>query len=425
MSAFLLAPETLWLAAYLLARRIAASNTAPDFRWNNALFPFSVLVPVVAVAAIFAVHFGLRTETASWGLLFRCALTGVVGATAICITLLAAVGGSGSPGAPMGLFVALPLILLTVGGATVVAGIRLIRMGQAASFAGAAWKLTACAAVLTGLFALAQWLTDRRLAATSGEHKAIALSRAYGDSIGAKSAGDWTAEGKRWGKYFTLQFAPPNSIRIVIETNYTEFAQVGDPERTLRAWRGWIGEALQRYAGGRRTWEPRWDDGMLVWSTGIEMSGLTRREFLEDTAAARRFATGSFGDQAPQPMWWLYRDPMEAALLEPSRERQAMRWTAESLRQAQDYYRRVAVSGEGASRLRDAAVRDMGQLSEQAMQLSAQQLRDRLKQFIDGQRPEQITGVQDAFLVKGALQHLEVAMWLLSEAAAPVSRRGH
>jgi hypothetical protein len=416
MRGLLLAPEFLWLCAYLVSLRIAAGNTAPDFRWNSTLFPLSILLPVLMIAAVFVLHFGPQPESASWGMLFRCALAGLVGAMAVSIKLVSATGGSGASGAPMALFVSVPLILVALGVATVAAAIRLIRLGQAASFAGAAWKLSAFAALLIGLFLAAQWLCDRRLTASSGEAKAAALSRAYGYSIGASSPEDWQAGAKRWGKYFSLEFVSPNSIRIGIETNYAADAQIADPPRTLEAWRGWIGQALLQHVAARRVWEPQWKNGTLVWSTVIDMTGLSREQFLRDTAEARRFSTGSFGEHAPEPMWWLYRQPMEAALREPSRERQGKRWMAESLRQARDYYQRVAVSGEDAARRRDAACSHMERLADQAMQLPPDELRRQVEQFAGTQRPEQITGVQDVFLVKGAILHLRFALRLLGDA---------
>jgi hypothetical protein len=195
----------------------------------------------------------------------------------------------------------------------------------------------------------------------SGEDKARRLSQAHGEKIGARFPGEWRDGHKNWTN-FHIAFVAPNSIRLTSTVNYAEHRRPSNVERHLEKWNGDVGKAFLEFIGAKRPWRASWDGDHLLWSVEIDMQGLSRNQFLNDTAEAARLYVGPMSGWAGTDTWWLFGDAMESAIEAggDSRQRFAMAWLETALGYAAMYYERAEVHEErlaSLTRLRTEARR--------------------------------------------------------------------
>lgn len=352
----LLGPEAFWVVVYFVSTWFAGRNVAPGYPVNDALSWLYWVAPSAAMAVSFALCFQWKIPgPLTWWLLVRLTLAAAVGVCVMTNVLVERIeAGSGKPGLAMGMMVAIVLHLLATGCASVAGLVMLLRNANTGS---SLWTFVkqgvVVAAVIAGLLLLVSFVYDRQTNGMSGEDKARRLSQAHGEKIGAKFPGEWRGGHKNWTN-FEITFVAPNSIRLTSAVNYAEHRRPSDVERHLEKWNGDVGKAFLEFIGAKRPWRASWDGEHLVWSVEIDMQGLSRNQFLNDTAEAARLYVGPMSGWAGTDTWWLFGDAMESAIESggDSRQRFAVAWLETALGHAAMYYERAGVHEERLGKLR-------------------------------------------------------------------------
>ncbi len=403
-----LGPEAFWAALYFIAAWFAGRNLAPGYPMNDALSWLYWVAPPAAMAVSFALCFQWKIPgPLTWWLLVRLTLAAAAGVCVVTSVLAEKIeAGSGKPGVAMGMMVAIVLHLLATGCASVTGLVMLLRGGNAGSSLWMFVKQGAVvAALIAGFLLLAFFYYDRQTTGMSGEEKARRLSQAHGEKIGAKFPGEWREGRKNWTN-FEIEFVAPNSIRLTSKVKYADQRRPSDVERHLAKWNGEVGAAFLEFIGARRPWRASWDGEHLVWSVEIGMKGLSRNQFLNDTAEAARLYVGPMSGWAGTDTWWLFGDAMEHAIEAggDSRQRFALAWLEAALGHAAMYYERAGVHEERLGKLRQLQAEARRASDKTAMQRLLGDVRtaEQWRQVAHGDSDY-------AFLLNGSLRYVGLA----------------
>jgi hypothetical protein len=358
----LLGPELFWLAVYFTAAWFAGRNVAPAFPVNDALSWLYWLAPSAATLISFWLSFHFKIPgPPTWWILVRLALAAAVG---VCFTTSVLAekieAGSGRPGLAMGVMVAIGLHLIVIAFASLTGLVLLIRTGGSKPLWAFVKQGGIAAAVVVGLVLLISFAYDRQTGSMSGDEKAQRLSRAHGDKIGAKFPGEWKDGHKNWNN-FEITFIPPNSVRLTSKVKYGEHRKPRDIQRHLDKWNGDVGAAFLEFIGAKRPWRATWDPteegGQLVWQADLDMQGLSKNQFLNDTAEAARLYIGPMSGWAGTDTWWLFGeaidDAIEAEKASGSKAKFALAWLQTSLGHAAMYYERAKVRPDRLQQLKE------------------------------------------------------------------------
>lgn len=405
----LLGPEAFWLVVYFASAWFAGRNVAPGYPVNDALSWLYWIAPSAAAVLSFGLCLQWRIPgPVTWWLLVRLTLAAAVGVCVVTNVLVERIeAGSGKPGLAMGMMVAIVLHLLVTGCAGVTGLVMLLRSGNATG--SSLWTFAkqgaVVAAVIAALLLLVSFVYDRQTNGMSGEDKARRLSQAHGEKIGAKFPGEWRDGHKNWTN-FEITFVAPNSVQLTSTVNYGEHRRPTDIERHLEKWNGDVGAAFLEFIGAKRPWRASWDGEHLVWSVEIDMKGLSKNQFLNDTAEAARLYSGPMSGWAGTDTWWLFGDAMEEAIEAggSSRQRFAMAWLAAALGQAAMYYERAGVHGERLGELKrlQAETRRANDTAAMRKVLDEVRAAERWKQVAHGESDY-------AFLLNGSLRYVGLA----------------
>ncbi len=358
----LFGPEVFWFAVCFGASWLAGRNVAPAYPLNNALSWLYWVAPSAATLISFTLCFQFKFPgPPSWWLLMRLALAAGIGVCFSTSMLAEKIeAGSGRSGLAMGIMVAIGLHLLVVGIASLTGLVLLVRSGESQSLWAFLKQGAVVIGVIVGLAILISFTYDRQTASMSGEDKARRLSQAHGEKIGAKYPGEWNDGRKNWTN-FEISFVAPNSVRLTSRVNYAEHRKPGDVERHLEKWNGDVGGAFLEFIDAKRPWRATWDagddGGRLVWQVDIDMQGLSKSQFLNDTAEAARLYIGPMSGFAGTDTWWLFGDAIDAAVeaekASGSRHKFALTWLETALGQAAMYYERAGVQQSRSQQLKE------------------------------------------------------------------------
>jgi hypothetical protein len=246
----------------------------------------------------------------------------------------------------MGAMVAIMLHLFVVACAAITGVVLLIRAGHTLNFLGFFKQAAIGIAILWALVYLVTFAFDRETEKLTGEAKARRLSRAHGEKISAKFPDDWRDGRKNWTN-FEIIYVAPNSVRLVVPTQYGENAKPRDPHQTVEVWNGDVGTAFLKFVDAKGKWKATWDAEIngLLWYNEIDMNGLTKDRFLQYTEEAARISIGPMARFAGSDTWWLFGESIEAAIAvqqtSGSKRKFAITWLEHALKQAGMYYQRA------------------------------------------------------------------------------------
>jgi hypothetical protein len=353
MKSIILGPEILWLAVYAATTFIAGRNSAPTFPLNNFLSSAYWLAPSAVAILVFVLCFQFRFPAPpSWGLLARIALASAVGVCFMTNAIVEKIDvpGSAKSGLGTGFMVAVMLHLMVIGAATLYGIVVLFKTGGIQPFWSFLKYAGIAVAVVAALLYAVSFAFDRQTEGLSGEDKARRLSQAHGQKIGAKFPGEWRDGRKNWTN-LEIQYVAPNSVRLTTTVKYGEHRRPSDPERHLAEWNGDVGASFLEFIGAKRKWQASWpEDGdttSLIWSVDIDMKGLSKNQFLNDTAEAARLYIGPMSGWAGNDTWWLFGDAIEEAIQSGStRHEFALTWLGKALGHAAMYYERAKTHPE-------------------------------------------------------------------------------
>jgi hypothetical protein len=347
LTAILAGPEMFWVLFCTAASWFAGRNVAPSYPLNNILSSLYWYAPSVGIIISFTLSFEWKVPQPSWWLLVRLVVAGAVG---VCMSTSAIVekinAGSAGPGLAMGGMVAIVLHLFVLACAAITGIVLLVRSGNSPQLVGFLKQAAIVAAALVALVYVLGFALDRETEKLTGEAKARKLSRAHGEKIGAKFAADWRDGRKNWTN-FEIIFVGPNSVRLVIPTQYGETTKPRDPLQTVAVWNGEVGAAFLKFVEAKGKWKCTWDPEIngLLWYLEIDMAGLTKNQFLEYTAEAARISIGPMARFAGSDTWWLFGEAIEAAIdveqTAGSKQKFAITWLEYALKQASVYYQRA------------------------------------------------------------------------------------
>jgi len=338
-------PEIFWFLFCTAASWLAARNIAPAYPLNNMLSSLYWYAPSVAIIASFVWTFETKIPNPSWWLLIRMIAAAAVG---VCVSTSAITqkinAGSAAPGLAMGAMVAIMLHLFVLLCAAIAGVVILVRSGQTLHLVGFFKQAAIVIAVLWALVYCITFAFDRETEKLTGEDKARRLSRAHGEKIGAKFAADWRDGRKNWTN-FEIVFVAPNSIRLVVPTQYGENAKPRDPDQTVAVWNGEVGAAFLNFVDAKGPWRAAWNSDALTWRMEIDMNGLSKKRFLGYTEEAARISIGPMARFAGSDTWWLFGESMEAAIQVQqsggSKQKFALAWLEHALKQTAMYYQRA------------------------------------------------------------------------------------
>jgi hypothetical protein len=412
---FVAGPEMFWIVVWLASKWLAGRNAAPDYSFNDTLSTLYWVGPSIAVVVSYTLCFQFKMPAPSWWLLVRFALAACVG---VCFSTSALAekieAGSARSGLAMGIMVAIAIHWLVIGCMTVTGIIFLLRSGGAQPMWAFLKQGGVAAAVITGLGLLVSFVSNRQTEGMSGEEKARLLSRAHGEKIGAKFSGDWRGGRKNWTN-FEISFVPPNSVRLTSTVKYGDHRKPGDVRRHLEKWNGDVGASFLEFIGAKRPWRATWDAATesLIWSVDIDMRGLTKSRFLNDTDEAARLYIGPLSGWAGSDTWWLFGEAIDAAVevekATGSRSKFALTWLDMALGQAAMYCERAGFQGrlKALEELKAEAHRLGTSLSEAEPAAT----RSLLEQVRAAESWKQIAHAESdfAFLLNGSLRYVGLA----------------
>lgn len=425
LTTILAGPELFWLLFCTAASWFAGRNVAPAYPLNNILSSLYWYAPSVAIIASFVWTFETKITQPSWWLLVRLVAAAGVG---VCVSTSSIVqkinAGSAAPGLAMGAMVAIMLHLFVLACAALTGIVLLIKSGQTLNLIGFFKQAAIVIAVLWALVYAITFAFDRETEKLSGEDKARRLSRAHGEKIGAKFAADWRDGRKNWTN-FEIIFVAPNSVRLVVPTQYGENAKPRDPHETAAVWNGDVGAVFLTFVDAKGKWKATWDSetNALLWFNEIDMTGLTKDRFLEYTAEAARISIGPMARFAGSDTWWLFGESIEAAIAvkeaSGSKRKFALTWLEYALKQSAMYYQRAL--DDKFPKTDSEAVRGMWRDRETTLQqLKAQAFLLRSKpEEPDAQATQQLINKVRALESWKATTHAETTFAFVMNGAIP------